>query len=140
MSEVAGYSNRPLQEKLGIHPSAKVLFLNAPDNYRTLLGDLPPGIRVVEKLESGLDFIHFFTKSRAELEERFPELKQALDFNGMLWVSWPKRASKVGTDLNDNIVREIGLAGGLVDVKVSAIDQIWSGLKFVYRLQDRPKR
>jgi hypothetical protein len=84
-----------------------------------------------------LDFVQFFTKERAELEAEFPALKQAIASNGSLWISWPKKASKVATDLNENIVREVGLAHGLVDVKVCAVDEIWSGLKFVFRVKDR---
>ena len=81
--------------------------------------------------------MHFFTDSRAALERRFPALKRGIGPTGMLWVSWPKRSSGVATDLDGNIVREIGLRGGLVDVKVCAVDDVWSGLKFVYRLGDR---
>jgi len=92
---------------------------------------------VSKTLKSPLDFIHFFTKLRGELENKFPILKQELSQDGILWISWPKGSSKVETDLNENVVREIGLKNGLVDVKVTNVDQIWSGLKFVYRLKDR---
>jgi len=83
------------------------------------------------------DFIHFFATRRRQLEQKFAALKKALAKDGMLWISWPKGSSGVATDLNENVVREIGLARGLVDVKVCAIDSVWSGLKFVYRLRDR---
>jgi hypothetical protein len=132
-----GYSGKPLVVKLGIKADCTAIFLNAPKNLTALLGELPPGVAVLEELKGPIDFIHFFSKSRHELEVRFPELKGALDKKGVLWISWPKGASKVSTDLNDNVVREIGLASGLVDVKVAAIDEIWSGLKFVFRLADR---
>lgn len=91
----------------------------------------------MDKLEGLLDFIQFFTKESAELEKQFRALKKSLSPDGMLWVSWPKGAAKVKTDLNENIVREIGLDHQLVDVKVCAIDEIWSGLKFVFRVKDR---
>ena len=87
--------------------------------------------------DGSLDFIQLFCKTRSKLEGEFPRLKSALDVNGMLWISWPKRSSGVETDLSGNVVREIGLAHGLVDVKVAAVDETWSGLKFVYRLRDR---
>lgn len=133
----AGYSKRSLVQKLGIKPSTTIAILNPPPNYDETLGPLPDDIMVSESLADGLDFIHFFTKERAELEAQFPALKQALAFDGMLWISWPKAAAKVETDLTGNVVREIGLANGLVDVKVAAVDETWSGLKFVYRLEDR---
>lgn len=134
-----GYSKRSLVQKLGIKPGFTILLLNAPPDYAHTLGPLPNEVTVTESLDGPLDFIHFFTKSQTELESRFNDLKQALAYDGMLWVSWPKKASKIETDLNGNIIREIGLANGLVDVKVAAVDEIWSGLKFVYRLEDRPK-
>ena len=84
-----------------------------------------------------LDMVHTFETSRTALEGRFPELKKSLAGNGMLWVSWPKRAAKIKTDLDENTIREIGLRNGLVDVKVCAVDETWSGLKFVYRVEDR---
>ncbi len=138
MSETAGYSKRGLLDKLGLRAGARVLLINAPSNYFELLGELPPNLTITDQPDAPLDFIHLFTTSQSELQAKLPALKQALDYKGMLWLSWPKRSSKVPTDLSDNLVRGIGLACGLVDVKVSAIDQIWSGLKFVYRLKDRP--
>ncbi len=133
----AGYSQRSLVEKLGIKAGQRLALLNAPADYGALLGPLPTGVTEEQKLTSGLDFIHFFTTSRAELMAAFPALKAAIVTNGLIWISWPKKAAKVATDLDENIVREIGLAIGLVDVKVAAIDQVWSGLKFVYRKADR---
>ena len=136
----AGYSGTPLVKKLGIKPGYHMMIVNAPHNYETTLGPLPDGVTQADTLTASLDFIHFFTKERAELETKFSNLKAALAYDGMLWISWPKKASKVPTDLNENIIREIGLSNGLVDVKVAAIDVVWSGLKFVYRLEDRPKK
>jgi hypothetical protein len=140
----AGYSKRSLIEKLGIKTGQRLALSHAPADYATLLGPLPDPVVWSEELGEALDFVHFFTTSHQELVELFPRLKAALAHNGMLWISWPKRtaktaAVKVPTDLDENIVREIGLANGLVDVKVAAIDQIWSGLKFVYRVKDRGK-
>jgi len=135
---MAGYSKRSLVAKLGLKPGFKACILNAPAGYyEETLGPLPPAVTVTDKLEGSLDFVQFFTKDRAELEHQFEPLKQALASDGMLWVSWPKKAAKVETDLDGNSVREIGLAHGLVDVKVCAVDETWSGLKFVYRVKDR---
>jgi hypothetical protein len=134
---MAGYSQAPLAQKLGIRPGMSLIAINPPDDYDTLVGGLPSPIDLKTNLDGSIDFIHFFTKDYAELNAVFPEIKQALQPNGMLWISWPKRASKVITDLSDNSVREIGLNFGLVDVKVCAVDEIWSALKFVYRIKDR---
>lgn len=132
----AGYSDTPLIGKLGIKPGFRLAFVQAPDSYEELLGPLPPGVAQAE--EPGLlDFIQVFVTTRAELEVQFPRCKGALAANGLLWVSWPKRAARMPTDLDENTVREIGLSHGLVDVKVIAVDATWSGLKFVYRLRDR---
>lgn len=134
---IAGYSKTPLIKKLGIKPGHRVRLLNPPEGYLQHLGDLPSDAHLVREAAQQADFIQFFTKDKAALEERFPQLKATLALDGLLWISWPKKASKVDTDLNENIVRQIGLANGLVDVKVAAIDSVWSGLKFVYRLEDR---
>jgi hypothetical protein len=135
----AGYSKRSLVEKLGIKPGARIIILNPPRNYTETLGELPPGVTVIDDLETKLDFIQFFTLERDDLQQTFRSLKDSLAQTGMLWISWPKGSSKVQTDLNENIVREIGLRNNLVDVKVCAVDDIWSGLKFVYRVKDRIK-
>lgn len=133
----AGYSGKSLIQKLGIKPGWRVIFVNAPENYDSLLGTLPDDITVQKKLTGEFNFIQFFTTERGELEEQFPKLKAALKLDGMLWISWPKKAAKVPTDLDENIIRDTGLRIGLVDVKVIAVDEKWSGLKFVYRLKDR---
>lgn len=134
---MAGYSKRSLVDKLGIKPGHRVVILGAPPDYATTLGELPPQVKPGKVLRGEMDFLHFFGKSRRELEQRFPALKSCLAPNGMLWISWPKGSSGVATDLNDGVVREIGLRNGLVDVKVCAVDETWSGLKFVYRVKDR---
>lgn len=133
---MAGYTKRSLIEKLGIKEGWKIEILGAPAHYDSTLGKLPEKV-VVGGLRSPLEFIQFFSTRRAELERRFPALKRALAPHGMLWVSWPKGSSKVPTDLNENIVREIALKYGLVDVKVCAVDGTWSALKLVRRLKDR---
>lgn len=134
---MAGYSKRTLVEKLGIKPGHTLLIVNAPAGYTRTLGDLPAGVQQKRAPQGRLDVIHLFVVKRANLERDFPKLKKHLATNGMLWVSWPKGKSKIATDLNENIIREVGLGHGLVDVKVAAIDDDWSGLKFVYRLKDR---
>jgi hypothetical protein len=133
----AGYSGKPLAQKLGIKPGFRMLALNPPPGYQALLDPLPDGVEMAPALEGQFDFIHYFTTERVAFEAVFPALKAGLATAGMLWVSWPKKASKMPTDLDENIIRDIGLRGGLVDVKVAAIDERWSGLKFVYRLKDR---
>lgn len=133
----AGYSRTPLVKKLGIKPGFKVFFANPPDNLQTLLGELPKNLTLLNKPMNPVDYIHLFTKNREELQTQLPILKEALAINGLFWISWPKKAAKVATDLDGNVVRDIGLQNGLVDVKVCAVDGIWSGLKFVYRLKDR---
>ena len=133
----AGYSRKSLVEKLGIKVGFAIAILGGPRNYAATLGELPSGVKQGTRLKGPLDFIQFFSSRRSHLEELFPKLKAALSPSGMLWVSWPKGSSGVPTDLTENVVREIGLANALVDVKVCAVDETWSGLKFVYRLKDR---
>jgi len=128
----AGYSERSLSDKLGIKAGMRAALVNPPDGY-----PLPDEVERVELPAESLDFIHAFFTSRAEFEAVFPMLKASLAPAGMLWVSWYKKAARIPTDLDENIIREIGLAQGLVDVKVAAVDERWSGLKFVYRLKDR---
>jgi hypothetical protein len=134
---MAGYSRTPTWKKLGIRAGAGMIHLHSPENYPQLLGKLPPGATLENKLRENAALIHYFASERSALSRDFPKLKAALLPDGALWISWPKAASKVPTDLNDNVVREIGLKNGLVDVKVAAVDEVWSGLKFVYRRSDR---
>ena len=133
----AGYSGTPLPRKLGIKPQARVALIGAPYDFDEVLGELPPGVSVRRRARGTFDVIVVFVQKRSELERRLPVLKKALDQAGGLWVAWPKRSSGVATDLGERIVRELGLASGLVDNKVCAIDATWSGLRFVYRLADR---
>ena len=133
---MAGYSGTALAKKLGIKDGFRVCLINAPTDFEQEL-ELPADIRIIVANTKPLDLVLLFTKSAAKLRRDFPIWAQKLRANGMLWVSWPKKASGVATDLTDNIVRQIGLDAGLVDVKVCAVNDVWSGLKFVYRLKDR---
>ena len=134
---MAGYSGTPLAKKLGIKPGQRIVVLSGPSGYRKTLGALPERVNCAERLSDKLDLIQLFVTSQAELKQRFNQAKRCLAVDGALWISWPKKASGVATDLTENVVRENGLALGLVDVKVCAVDETWSGLKFVYRLKDR---
>ncbi len=134
---MAGYSGKPLVQKLGIKEGAKIAILNAPAGYARTLGKLPPRVTRKTAPAGKLDFIQFFTTEQRDLARRFAVLERALAPAGMLWISWPKQSSGVATDLSENVIREIGLAHKLVDVKVAAVDDMWSGLKFVRRLADR---
>jgi len=134
---VAGYSGKPLVAKLGIKPGATIAILNAPRGYDRILGKMPRDVKRKIAAVGALDFVQFFTAEKRELERRFPVLERALAPAGMLWISWPKQASGVATDLTEDRIRAIGLAHGLVDVKVAAVDEVWSGLKFVRRVKDR---
>jgi hypothetical protein len=134
---VAGYSTRSLVEKLGIKSGMRVAIINAPPAFRSLLGKLPAGASIVRSVRGPLPFIHLFVVSRDVLERRLPALLRALAPAGMLWISWPKKASGVATDITEDVIRSVALPTGLVDVKVAAIDDVWSGLKLVRRLQNR---
>jgi hypothetical protein len=133
----AGYSGTPLPRKLGIKPEARLGLVSAPEGFDAVLGELPAGVSVRRRLQGRFDVIVAFFVSRAELERRLPACRDALDQAGGLWIAWPKGSSGVATDLGERAVREVGLAAGLVDNKVCAIDATWSGLRFVYRLADR---
>jgi hypothetical protein len=133
----AGYSGTPLVRKLGIKPGSQLGLLAAPEGFDATLGELPPGVSVRRRARGPLDVIVAFCPRRAELERRLPALRDALEPAGGLWIAWPKRSSGVVSDLTEGIVRELGLRAGLVDNKVCAIDEVWSGLRFVYRLRDR---
>ncbi len=134
---MAGYSKTPLLKKLGIKPNFTMWVLNPPPNYFSILGDLPENVQIKTASGDDYNFIHIFTKAQSELSSQILLLKSSLAKDGMLWISWPKKAAKTTTDLDGNIVRQLGLDSGLVDIKVAAIDDIWSGLKFVFRKEDR---
>jgi hypothetical protein len=133
----AGYSQRSLVDKLGIKPGMRIAILNAPRGYRTTLGKPPRGVTILSAPRGMLPFIHLFVVSRDVLESRLPALLRALEPAGSLWISWPKKASGVTTDITEDVVRAVALPTGLVDVKVAAVDGVWSGLKLVRRLKNR---
>ena len=133
----AGYSGTPLAKKLGIRDGARVALLGAPPGFRGALAPLPEGVRFARGAERPLDLILLFVRSEAELRSAFAPAAGRLTPSGMLWVAWPKKAAKVPTDLVEGVVQRIGLEHGLVDTKVCAIDETWSGLRFVRRLRDR---
>lgn len=132
-----GYSGTPLPKKLGIKDGFRVRLQNAPSEVRAELKAELAACKIERYDKTPIDFAMIFTKSQADLAREFKKLSRQLAPAGMLWVSWPKKSSGVATDLDDNVVREIGLAAGLVDVKVCAVTDVWSGLKFVRRLKDR---
>jgi hypothetical protein len=135
---MAGYSGTPLAKKLGFREGFRSGFVNPPKGFQQELGILPEGVKIfAPSWPKRLDLIVFFADSQKKLKREFPRLAKKLEKNGMLWIAWPKKAAGVATDLSDNSVRQIGLDAGLVDVKVCAVNDIWSGLKFVYRLEDR---
>jgi hypothetical protein len=127
----AGYSGTPLAKKLGIKPGHRVLLLDAPDGFWL------EGVQVIRSLRGPADVILSFHRERDGLEQRLPGLRAAMVPNAGLWIAWPKTASKVATDLDDGVVRELGLGAALVDNKVAAIDATWSALRFVIRVRDR---
>ncbi len=133
----AGYSGKPLTAKLGIKEGFAVCIINPPENYFKILGELPAGVKIKNELSLELDFIHYFTKSKKELSSNIKKMKKHLSKKGMLWVSWPKKSSKISTDIIEDTIREIALPIGLVDIKVCAVDDIWSGLKLVKRVKER---
>ncbi len=133
----SGYSGTPLARKLGLKEGSDVALVSAPDGFERLLDPLPDAVRIRRRLQRDHDIVVCFTTKRSDLEGRFARLADATATDGGVWVAWPKRASGIPTDLTEHVVREIGLAHGLVDNKVCAIDETWSGLRFVRRLADR---
>ncbi len=136
---MAGYSGTPLPQKLGIKPQFKVAFFELPGDIKTVLKKDLSSCQFVKDGQEQIDFAMIFIKSQAEMKQQFPSFARRLAPNGILWVGWPKKTSGVATDLNENDVRTIGLVAGLVDVKVCAVNEVWSGLKFVIRVKDRPR-
>ena len=141
---MAGYSSTPLQKKLGFKERLRVKFVNAPKDFQDYLGPLPEGVEVIKLLKRSntkpLDIIVSFVTSERELARDFAKLIEQLATNGMIWIAWPKKSSGVATDLSFDRVQRTGLDVGLVDVKICAVDDTWSGLKFVFRLKDRKTR
>ena len=134
---MAGYSATPLQKKLGIKDGLSVFILQPPEQYFDLISPLPTDVNIKSRLAVPVDFVHLFVKEKKVFTKEFTRCKKFLKKDGMMWISWPKKASKIVSDLDENIIREFGLKSGLVDVKVCAVDDVWSGLKFVFRLKDR---
>ena len=134
---MAGYSGTPLPKKLGVKSSQRIALVNAPKDFPKLLGPLPDNTNMVRRLDGPLDLILLFVDRESALAKQFPILAEKLKKDGMIWIAWPKKSSGVATDLVFEKVQRIGLDCGLVDVKICAIDEVWSGLKFVIRLKDR---
>lgn len=136
----AGYSGKPLAAKLGIKPGARAYVMEPPADYMELLDPLPEGVRWKKTARGPIDFVHLFVKERSVLERRFPVAARQVAEGGMIWVSWPKKASKIPTDVTEDVLREVVLPTGWVDVKVAAIDEVWSGLKFLKRRRPMTKK
>ncbi|MBO0860715.1 MAG: DUF3052 domain-containing protein [Chloracidobacterium sp.] len=134
-SNLAGYSGTPLSKKLGVNPNSTVALIGAPNDFEKTLGALPEGVKLKKRADRACDLIIWFVRTRAELYDRIKEMSQLTGAAGVagLWIAWPKRASGVASDMTENVARETGLASGLVDYKICAIDATWSGLKFARR-------
>ena len=134
---MAGYSGTPLAQKLGIKAGQKVVTINAPANYSKLLAPLPEDVSFVRKATAGAGFVHLFISTRKALEKELSRLRTLIADTGVLWVSWPKKSSGVATDVTEDVIREVALPLGFVDVKVCAVDETWSGLKLMVRRENR---
>jgi hypothetical protein len=139
MPQQAGYSGTPLAKKLGIKAGYNMLVLNAPDHYFDLFDDFPEQVKLQADKKANKDLIHFFVTEAKQFYTPMPMIKKQIVANGMIWVSWPKKASKMVTDITEDSIRNWALENGLVDVKVCAVDAVWSGLKLVIPVKDRPK-
>ena len=137
---MAGYSGTPLPKKLGIKDGHAVAVLSEPDGFAMTLGSLPPDVRIVHDLRGHRDVVVAFFTARAVLEKRLAALTKAIFPDGGLWIAWPKKTSRVPTDITEDVVREVALPTGLVDNKVCAIDDVWSGLRLVVRVENRGVR
>ncbi|MDN3203344.1 DUF3052 domain-containing protein [Algoriphagus sediminis] len=133
----SGYSGTPLVKKLGIKEGFRLRIVHPPDGYFSFFADLPQNLEFLEDDESKVDFIHYFVIDASKLQNEIGFLKGLIEESGMIWISWPKKSSKIKSNLDGNKVREIGLKAGLVDIKVCAVNEIWSGLKFVIPVKDR---
>lgn len=133
----AGYSGTPLAKKLGIKAGFNIALIDAPEYYFQLFTDLPPDLHISNEISNGHDLIHLFVKDKQAYLSRLPMLKDQIKQNGMVWISWLKKASKIVTDITEDTIRNEALQNGLVDVKVCAVDEVWSGLKLVIRVKDR---
>ena len=140
MINTAGYSATPLAKKLGIRDGFVIRLVNPPAYYFDLFEDMPLNIQIFDDRATAKNLIHYFTQLADDLRRDMPLLKEEIEANGMIWISWPKKASKITTDITEDVVRGLALSNGLVDIKVCAIDEIWSGLKLVIPVKDRLKR
>lgn len=134
---MAGYSGTPLAKKLGIKPPMRLVAIDAPADYRAWLGDLPAGVTVVSDSSRPMHAVHVFATKRTALEKHLGALRRRLEQSGFVWVSWPKKASGVPTDITEDVIREVALPLGFVDIKVCAVTDVWSGLKLVIRKSER---
>jgi hypothetical protein len=137
---MTGYSGTPLPKKLGLKEGSRIALINAPKDFARELGELPPDAQIVTRVTKPIDIALLFVLTEGALLRDFDKLAKKLATNGMIWIAWPKKSSGVATDLCFERVQRIGLNSGLVDVKICAVDEVWSGLKFVIRLKDRPLR
>ena len=134
----SGYSGTPLPKKLGIEEGASVAVIGgAPKNYAQLVAPLPMGAKIVKKPPKDASFVHVFATERADLARHLTALRASIAQNGVVWVSWPKKSAKVATDITEDVIREVALPMGFVDVKVCAVDETWSGLKLMIRRDQR---
>jgi hypothetical protein len=137
MTSASGYSGKALAQKLGFTPWTRVKTRNAPGNYQQLLGDIPSDVTISTRLRRPVDFVHVFVVARAQLVAELRRALEEIEEDGAIWVSWPKKSSGVRTDITEDVIREVALPMGLVDVKVCAVDETWSGLKLVIRKANR---
>jgi len=135
--KTTGYSGTPLAKKLGVKEGFTIRIVNQPEHYFNLFEDFPEQIDIRNEKKTKKDFIHYFTKQSKELDRDIVSLKNEIVPNGMIWISWPKKSSKIITDITEDVIRHLALANGLVDIKVCAVDDVWSGLKLVIPVKDR---
>ena len=134
---MVGYSKTPLVKKLGIRGGTTIYVAGAPEDYEQMLEPLPDGVHIGSRMTRSVDIVHVFADRRARLKRRLISIRARMKPNAAIWVSWPKKSSKVPTDLTEDVIREIALPMGLVDIKVCAVDEVWSGLKLVIRRELR---
>ena len=135
--KTTGYSGTPLAKKLGVKEGFNIRIVNQPDHYFDLFEDFPENINIRNEKKTKKDFIHYFTRQAKELDRDIVSLKNEIVPNGMIWISWPKKSSEITTDVTENVIRHLALTNGLVDIKVCAVDDVWSGLKLVIPVKDR---
>lgn len=135
----SGYSGTPLEKKLGIKTGFKIRLINPPENYFDFFEHFPTDVKIVESVGSLKNLIHFFPGSLDDIEKKLPKLKNEIELNGMIWISWAKKTSKIISDINEDGIRDIAFRNGLVDIKVCAVSEIWSALKLVIPIKDRIK-